>query len=539
MTYFLLALLTAPAIAAGLLLLLAPPPAAVRWVALAGALATLVAALSLAGSYYADVASQPAEEAGAVAPIDAKILLRHNWLTINRPTAQQPYAIDIELGVDGVSVAMILLTSLVWVSCVLAAWDTVEARQTEYFAALMLLESGLLGVFCAFDLVSFYVCFELTLIPLFFLVGVFGGARRRVAGLKFLIMALAGSLATLLGLAVLVAQVASEGLGRPCSLVALGQWLQQHPLDSGLQTTLLLLISGGLVVKTPLFPLHTWMPLFHEQTPRSGSVDMAAVLLKLGAYGFFRLCLPLLPTACANVGTPLFVTLALVGIVYGSLCALAQKDIKAMVAYSGLAHMGFAVLGLFALNEQGIAGGLLQVVNSGLATAGLFLLIGAIERRYGTRQAGQLGGLAGRLPVLGALMVTLAMASIGLPGLNGFVSEVLALAGMLKAHPVYAAVGASGLVLGAWYLLTMLQQVLFGADLRAGVAVTQQGARERDLNLRELLAVCPIVLACLWLGIRPQPAIESIRPAVARVAGLYPDAPAPEKLALVAAGPID
>jgi NADH-quinone oxidoreductase subunit M len=271
------------------------------------------------------------------------------------------------------------------------------------------------------------------------------------------------------------------------------------------------------MVKVPVFPLHTWLPLAHVEAPTAGSVMLAGVLLKLGTYGFLRLCLPMFPYACQTVGIPLLAVLAVVGIIYGSLCALAQRDIKKLVAYSSVAHLGFCMLGLFALNSAGISGGVLQMVNHGLSTGGLFLLVGMIYERYHTRQLDDLGGLAARLPLLAIAMVFISMASIGLPGLNGFVGEMLSLAGMFARHAIYAVLGASGIVLGAWYLLNMLQHAFFGPlhePAHGSDAV-------RDMNAREFFAIAPIATLCLWIGIMPQPLLNLIRPDVDAVASLY------------------
>jgi NADH-quinone oxidoreductase subunit M len=244
---------------------------------------------------------------------------------------------------------------------------------------------------------------------------------------------------------------------------------------------------------------------------------LAGVLLKLGTYGFLRLCLPMFPHACQTVGVPLMAALAVAGIIYGSLCALAQRDIKKLVAYSSVAHLGFCMLGLFALNSTGIAGGVLQMVNHGLSTGALFLLVGMIYDRYHTRQLDELGGLAARLPLLSVTMVFIAMASIGLPGLNGFVGEVLSLAGMFRRHAIYAVLGTTGVVLGAWYMLAMIQHAFFG-PLREPA----QGHEViRDINAREIFAIAPICALCLWIGVMPQPALDLIRPDVDAIASLY------------------
>jgi NADH-quinone oxidoreductase subunit M len=257
--------------------------------------------------------------------------------------------------------------------------------------------------------------------------------------------------------------------------------------------------------------------LAHVEAPTAGSVLLAGVLLKLGTYGILRLCLPMFPYACERVGIPLMAALGVAGIVYGSLCALAQRDIKKLVAYSSVAHLGFCVLGLFALNVAGISGGVLQMINHGLSTGALFLLVGMIYDRYHTRQLDDLGGLAARLPLLACVMVFISLSSIGLPGLNGFVGEVLSLAGMFRRHPIYSVLGTTGMVLGAWYLLTMLQQAFFG-PLREPAIGDHPVA---DISARELTAIVPICALCLWIGVAPQPLIDTIRPDVDAVVSVY------------------
>jgi NADH-quinone oxidoreductase subunit M len=289
-----------------------------------------------------------------------------------------------------------------------------------------------------------------------------------------------------------------------------------------LQIALFLAIAVGFMVKVPVFPLHTWLPLAHVEAPTAGSVLLAGVLLKLGTYGFLRLCLPMFPHACQTVGVPLMGTLAVAGIIYGSLCALAQRDIKKLVAYSSVAHLGFCVLGLFALNSAGMAGGVLQMINHGLSTGALFLIVGMIYERYHTRQLDDLGGLAARLPLLACTTVFVTMTSIGLPGLNGFVGEVLSLAGMFQQKPIYTVLATSGVVLGAWYMLSMIQQAFFGL-LREPA---HEGHAVHDMNVREILAIGPICALCLWIGVMPQPLLNMIRPDVAAVAELY-DSPPP------------
>lgn len=511
-------LLLIPLAAGGLLLLFSgvAQQRSARWIALGGSLGALAVSLLLAGEYRA---LPPAAAASAGSPVQPKVEYRQPWLTVGETApGVGGTTFEFHFGLDGVSVALIVLTTLLTTACVLISWDSIRERESEFYAALLILQSGLIGVFAAFDAVLFYVFFEFTLIPLFFMIAIWGGPQRRFAAVKFFLYTLVGSLVTLLGLVSLVTYAATGGLPSPGSLPELAAWYRDHPMPFAMQTAVFLALSAGFLIKVPVFPFHTWLPLAHVEAPTAGSVLLAGVLLKLGTYGFLRLCLPMLPDACLGVGLPLAAILGVVGIVYGSMCALVQRDIKKLVAYSSVAHLGFCMLGLFALNAEGITGGVLQMINHGLSTGALFLIVGMIYERYHTRMVDDLGGLASRLPLLAAAMVFVAMSSIGLPGLNGFVGEMLSLAGMFQRHPYYAAVGALGIVLGAWYLLTMLQVVFFG-PLKEPAGAAEHPVR--DVSLRELAALVPIAAACLWIGVRPQPLVDMVRPDVEAVAQLY------------------
>jgi NADH-quinone oxidoreductase subunit M len=537
MPSLLLVMILFPAAAAVLMLLLdaQAPASRARWSAL---LATLVG-FALSWAVAAQYVALPRLDASQRGIIEPRLEWKQTWLELSSPpltiTADgtpklgtESTRLEFYLGVDGISVAMLLLTTILCISSVLVSWTAITDRAVEFYASLLILESGLLGVFCAFDLILFYVFFEFTLIPLFFMVGIWGGPLRRYAAGKFFIYTLAGSLITLLGLVSLVLTVQqSTGLTTPFSLPALASALSSHPLPPATQAALFLAISAGFMVKVPLFPFHTWLPLAHVEAPTAGSVLLAGVLLKLGSYGFLRLCLPMLPVGCREVGMPLMAALSVVGIIYGSLCALAQNDIKKLVAYSSVAHLGFCMLGLFALNSEGITGGVLQMINHGLSTGALFCLVGMFYERYHTRLLSDLGGMASRLPRLGCMMVFIALASIGLPGLNGFVGEVLSLAGMFKVSTdqfsgtLYAALGALGVVLGAWYLLGVLQKAFFGPMQLPEGDHGHGHEPVTDLNVREMLALFPLAALCLYLGLFPQPLIDLIAPDVEAVASIY------------------
>jgi NADH-quinone oxidoreductase subunit M len=292
--------------------------------------------------------------------------------------------------------------------------------------------------------------------------------------------------------------------------------LVQHPLPHSLQIGIFLAMSLGFAIKVPLFPFHTWLPLAHVEAPTAGSVLLAGVLLKLGAYGFLRFCLPFLPDACLSIGVPLIGTLAVIGVLYGALCAYAQSDLKKLVAYSSISHLGFCMLGMFALNAEGMTGSFLQIINHGLSTGALFLIVGMVYERYHTRELGDFGGLASRLPLISAAMVFTCLASIGLPGLNGFVGEFLSLIGMYKVSPALACVGTLGVILAAVYLLTMLQKAFFGpvGTLPASHPVSDMGAREA-------WSLVPLLVLCLVLGVYPKPLIDTIKPDIEAVSRMY------------------
>jgi len=498
-----------------------------RWVALGGALATLFVSFQLANGYV-----QLPKTTRWGTPIQPQVQFHHSWLTLNSGApGSHPLQLELYFGLDGVSVVLIVLTTLLTLSSVLISWEVIRDRAPEFYTALLILEAGLIGVFCAFDVVLFYSFFELTLIPLFFLIAIWGGPQKRLAAFKFFLYTLVGSLVTLLGVVSLVLHVAGQGLATPCSIPDIAAWLQSHPLSPTFQTALFLAISAGFLIKVPVFPFHTWLPLAHVEAPTAGSVLLAGVLLKLGTYGFLRLCLPMFPEACLTFGVPAIGLLSVVGIIYGSLCALGQRDFKKLVAYSSVAHLGFCTLGLFALNQEGITGGVLQMINHGLSTGALFLLVGMVYDRYHTRHLDELNGLAAKLPMISCGMVFISMASIGLPGLNGFTGEVLCLAGMFKQHLLYGILGASGVVLGAWYLLSAVQVFFFGK-------LKESDHREphiTDMTLREMFALVPLMIACLWIGVTPEPVVNLIRPDVESVTALYqPAAP----LAVTASTPI-
>jgi NADH-quinone oxidoreductase subunit M len=431
-------------------------------------------------------------------------------------------AVQFYLGVDGISVWLVLLTALLLVPSVLISWTAIRERINEFYAWLLILQTCMMGIFLAFDILLFYVFFELSLIPLFFLIGIWGGPQRQYAARKFFLYTLTGSLLTLLGvLAVVQACYEKTGIltfSIPRLVELVHEQLQPGAADKEywqrLQYAVFLLLTAGFAVKVPLVPLHTWLPLAHVEAPTAGSVDLAGVLLKVGAYGFLRLGVPLAPDVSLSVGLPLVATLAAIGIVYGAWCAYSQEDVKRLVAYSSISHLGLAMLAMFALNLTGLEGSLMQLFNHGLSTGALFLLIGMIYERYHTRNIGDFGGMAARMPLFGVFFVFTCLTSVGLPLLNGFVGEYLCLSGIAQHERKYGGSGvltvvaASGLVWGAWYLFTMMRRLLFGPHKEPHVEEKATG----DLKAREWLLLVPPVVMCVIIGVYPNPILDNARP---------------------------
>jgi NADH-quinone oxidoreductase subunit M len=512
-------------LAGALLVMLASNwPTLVRWISLAAAVATLALSLVIVANFEPSSPARLAEEI-----MSPQMTLKTTWFAFDLG-GQEPARIEAYLGIDGLSLWLVVLTALLVVSSVLVSWTSITDRVGQFYAWLLILETGLLGVFCAFDLILFYVFFEFTLIPLFFLIGIWGGARREYAAGKFFVYTLTGSLLSLVGLVGLVLAVHSANADVfTFSIPELAREIRAQTTSPAAnlgfwrttQFWVFLALFAGFAIKVPLFPFHTWLPLAHVEAPTAGSVLLAGVLLKLGSYGFLRLALPLLPLAVVSVGVPLVAALSVIGIIYGALCALNQADMKRLVAYSSVSHLGFCMLGLFALNAEGIAGGTLQMINHGLSTGALFLLVGMLYERLHSRQFADMGGLASRLPIFACFLVFICLSSMGLPGLNGFVGEFLSLIGMFKRHPAYAVIGAVGIILGAWYLLNLVKQTLFGPE--RDLAAHRHLA---DLNAREILALAPIAVLCLAIGIFPRLVLDAMQPEVNAIAALYENRPA-------------
>jgi NADH-quinone oxidoreductase subunit M len=521
----LLALLAVPAVTAVVVALLgARRGALIRWLSLAATLIDLVLVLVLVVDYLSGVrpippiAAQPRDKVATFQPemVPGADPANRHKTTWNLIDFGRLGAVQFYVGLDGINLWLIVLTAVLMVPAVLISWKAVDERVNEYYAWLLLLGTGMLGVFLSFDVILFYVFFELSLVPLFFLIGIWGGPERRYAARKFFIYTLTGSVIfflALLAVVVVCYHKSPEHLltfAIPDLVRIVNDSLALNvPADRdfwrAFQFWIFLAMFAGFAIKVPLFPLHTWLPLAHVEAPTAGSVLLAGVLLKMGTYGFLRLALPLAPDACLSIGIPLVGTLAVVGIIYGAFCALAQADFKKLVAYSSVSHLGFCMLGMFALNSAGLTGSLLQMINHGLSTGGLFLLVGMLYERYHTRVIADYSGMGSKLKLLTLCMVVISLSSVGLPGLNGFVGEALVFFGMFDVRPELAVVGTAGILLGAWYLLTLLKLVFFGPLKEPE---QENGHAILDVDRREVAALAPILLLCVFLGVYPQPVIR-------------------------------
>jgi NADH-quinone oxidoreductase subunit M len=409
------------------------------------------------------------------------------------------------IGVDGISLWLVVLTAFLWPACVLASWN-VTKNPKMFMGLLLALETAVLGVFLSLDLLLFYVFWEGMLVPMYFLIGYWGYERRVYAAVKFFLYTLLGGLLMLAGIVVLGFQ-ARSALGHfTFDYTAISRVVLSHDI----QRWLFLAFFAAFAVKVPLFPLHTWLPDAHTEAPTAGSIVLAGVLLKLGGFGFLRYSLPLFPHA-ARAAVPYVVVLALIGIVYGAIVCAMQKDLKRLIAYSSISHLGFVVLGIFVFTIQGLQGGTLQMVSHGLSTGALFLLVGILYERCHTREISDFGGIASVAPVYAGIFLIVALSSLGLPGLNGFVGEFLVILGAFARNRTWAVIAATGVILAAVYLLWAYQRVFHGPiEIEENRAV-------RDLSFREGLAVVPLVAAIVLMGVWPKPFLERMEPALQRV----------------------
>jgi NADH-quinone oxidoreductase subunit M len=415
------------------------------------------------------------------------------------------WGITYSLGVDGISLWLVLLTTLLTPVVFLASWNTIKKHPKEYVISFLIMEAAMIGVFLATDLLLFYVFFELTLIPMYLVIGVWGGANRIYAAVKFFLFTIAGSLLMLLGILYLVFQNFHNAPDRGPTFDIVS--LYNTALTPTAQTLLFFAFALAFAIKVPLFPLHTWLPDAHVEAPTGGSIILAGVMLKMGTYGFLRMVLPFFPDASRQYAT-LMITLSVIGIVYGALVAWVQPDMKKLVAYSSVSHLGFCVLGIFAMNQTGIEGSILQMINHGLSTGALFLLVGVIYERRHTRLLADYGGIAKTMPIFTTLFVIAVLSSVGLPGLNGFVGEFLILAGAFKANPIAGAIAASGVILAAIYLLWLVQRVFFGP------ITNEENKNIPDIAWNEIAAMVPLVVLMVWIGVHPNTFLKKMTPSV-------------------------
>ncbi len=452
-----------------------------------------------------------------------------------------PLGVRFALGIDGVSLWLFVLTSLLMITAVFSSWESIKDRAATHYALLLALQTGLLGLFASLDVVLFYIFFEFTLIPLFFLIGLYGGPERRRASVTFFLYTLAGSLLTLLGVIALVGVHYQYTGILTFSLPQLTSGLATLPWDGWFSATswtspqvlIFLLLFAGFAIKVPMFPFHTWLPLAHVEAPTAGSILLAGVMLKVGGYGLFRFNLSMTPLG-AEFLFPLLAGLSVIGILYGALAALAQTDVKRLVAYSSVSHMGFIVLGLFSLNGTGMDGAVIQMLNHGVTTGALFACVGVVYERYHTREMAEIGGLWNWSPLWAFFIILASLGSAAVPLLNGFVGEFPILLGMYRRSPVHAVLAAVGMVLGAYYLLWMLQRVVFGPlkepnphthDAHANEVAADahgndahgHGSTVRPIGWHEIAGLSPLMVLIVVIGVYPKPFFDRLRPAVTPV----------------------
>ena len=483
--WILTALIFLPLVGAGVALVL--PNERARWVALITGVIELLVAAPLFWTF---------DPAGA--PMQNQVALP--WIS--------DWGIYYRLGLDGISLFMVLLTAFLLPLMVLGSWTYIRDRERIFYSMLLALTTGVVGVFVSLDLFLFYVFWEMMLIPMYFLIGIWGGKDRIYAAVKFFLYTAAGSLLMLV--AILYLFFRFQALTGQASF-SYFDYLQL-PLTTGEQFWLFGAFALAFAIKVPVFPLHTWLPAAHVQAPTAGSVVLAGVLLKMGTYGFLRFALPLFPGAASAESTVLlFMVLGLIGIVYPAMGAAVQPNAKRLVAYTSVAHLGFAVLGIFALNLQGIQGALVLMIAHGVSTPMLFFLLGMLYERTHSYEIEDFGGLSASIPVFAAMLVFAGLASIGLPGTSGFVSEFLVLIGTFRVQPWVALVAATGVIFAAFYMLPMVQRMVFNAlDKPANRSIP-------DLNGREIGILLPLVIIIIWLGVYPKPVLDRMEPTVLRL----------------------
>ncbi|MDO9300483.1 MAG: NADH-quinone oxidoreductase subunit M [Anaerolineales bacterium] len=465
---------------------------AIRWVALVTTLITFGLSLWALTLF---TASNP----------DLQLEAKYSWINV------AGWNIYYYLAVDGLSILLVLLTAFLTPISILSTWTAVEDRVKDFMIFFLLLEVGMMGVFLAQDLFLFYIFWEFTLVPMYFLIGLWGGPRRIYAAVKFFLYTMAGSILMLLAII---------WLGNQGKTFSLPELIAQGGIPENIQMWLFIAFAAAFAIKVPMFPLHSWLPDAHVEAPTAGSVILAGVLLKMGTYGFLRFNIPLFPNATVQAA-PWIALLATIGIIYGAAVSYAQSDVKKLVAYSSVSHLGFVMLGLFALNAQGVSGAILQMINHGLSTGALFLLIGMVYEQTHTRELKVYGGLWKIMPVFGSIMLIASLSSMGLPGLNGFVGEFTILLGAFGSEaigsPWYAGISAIGVIMAAVYILYMFQKMFLGP---AGEITKEHELK--DLNWREILTVAPLLVFMFWIGLYPAPFFNLIAPAVEKILSALP-----------------
>ncbi len=476
----LLSLLIFIPVIGGVVLLFIRSADAARWVALAFSLAALALCWPLLANFNSSTANMQFGET----------LM---WI--------KAWNIQYKLGVDGISILFIALTALLTTISIMVSWTAIQDRVREFMVAMLFLEAGMIGVFAALDLFLFYIFWEAMLIPMYLLIGIWGGPNRLYAAIKFFLYTLVGSVLMLV--AILAVYVTAGGTFDVLAIM-------NHKFSYLFQMLAFAAFFAAFAVKVPMFPFHTWLPDAHVEAPTAGSIILAGVLIKMGAYGFLRFSLPFFPDA-AIAWTPAIMVLSVVAIIYGAYMCFAQTDFKKLIAYSSVSHMGFVTLGIYALNSQGLEGGILQMLNHGVSTGALFLLVGVIYERTHTRQLADYGGIAARVPVYATFLMIITLSSIGLPGTNGFVGEFTILLGAFQYAKPYAVISALGVVLGAGYMLWMYQRVAFGK------ITNPHNEHLADMNLREVAAALPLVALVFWIGIYPNATLNIMHASAANL----------------------